>query len=314
MTQLAPWATRIRQNVQQVIVGHDKTLEYMLVALLSEGHVLLEDVPGVGKTTMIRALALSLDCSFQRIQSTPDLLPSDISGLTFFNPAQSSFEFRAGPIFANLVLADEINRATPRTQSALLEAMQERTVTIDGTTHQLPRPFLVFATQNPIELEGTYPLPEAQLDRFLLRLKLGYPSATEEVAIVERFEAADPLTNLQAVASAAELQQLRPLVQATLLDPVVRDYAIELIRATRHHSDIELGCSPRGSLALIRAARTLAALRGHEYVLPDHIQELAPAVMEHRLILAPEARMRGRTPASVIQDVVQHVSVPVESA
>ncbi len=313
-TAVQTWADTIRTHVAQVVVGQDTAVDLLLVALLCEGHVLLEDVPGIGKTTLIHALARSIDSSFRRIQSTPDLLPTDITGLTFFNQQRSEFIFRPGPIFANIVLADELNRATPRTQSALLEAMQERTVTIDGQTHTLARPFLVLATQNPVELAGTYPLPEAQLDRFLLRLRLGYPSAANEAAIVDRFTTSNPLSTLKPVCSAADVQAMIAEAAQTHLSPAIRDYLIALVRATREHESVELGASPRASLALAQSARALAAIRGETYVLPDHVQALAPAVLEHRLILHPEARLLGHTSTTIVSDVLKSVPVPVEES
>ncbi len=306
------WSAGLRTHIGQVIVGKDRVIELVLVALLCEGHVLLEDVPGVGKTTLIRALAQSLHCTFRRIQFTPDLLPTDVSGLSFFNQKQSEFEFRAGPIFTNLLLADEINRATPRTQSALLEAMQERTVTLDGETHLLPRPFLVLATQNPVELAGTFPLPEAQLDRFLLRIELGYPTAEEEEQIVLRFGAKNPLDTLLAHSDTAMLATMTAQRQKVILSEAVRRYAIAIVRATRGHPDVELGASPRGSLALNQTAQALAFLRGREFVLPDDIKELVPVVLGHRLILNAEARLHGRSAETILQDILRSVPVPVE--
>jgi MoxR-like ATPase len=306
------WLDRLRAAIGTVVVGKEEVVELMLVALLCEGHVLLEDVPGLGKTTLIRALAQALDCTFRRIQFTPDLLPTDVTGLTFFNQKHSEFQFRPGPVFANLLLADEINRATPRTQSALLEAMQERTVTLDGETHRLPRPFLVLATQNPVELEGTFPLPEAQLDRFLLRVELGYPSAEEEEQIVLRFGGANPLDSLVATSDQATLVAIQGQMRRTLLSAAVRQYAVAIVRATREHGDVELGASPRGSLALCQAAQALATLRGRAFVLPDDVKALVPAVLAHRLILSDEARLRGRTASTVLRDIVGALAVPVE--
>ncbi|HEX5503283.1 MAG TPA: AAA family ATPase, partial [Thermomicrobiales bacterium] len=287
-------------------------IEQTLVALLCEGHLLLEDVPGVGKTTLARALARSLGGEFRRIQFTPDLLPSDIGGITYFNQRRGEFEFRPGPVFANVVLADEINRATPRTQSALLEAMEERTVTVEGETMPLPRPFLVLATENPIELEGTFPLPEAQLDRFLLRLAIGYPDEDEEDSLLVRFAGPHPLLDLTPVVAPDDLAGLIRAAREVHLGDELRRYLTRLVRATRTHDAVELGASPRGTLALGRASQALAALRGREYVLPDDIKALAGPVLAHRLILSPEARLRGRTAPQLLAEIVAGVPVPVE--
>ena len=311
--QAAQWLADLRANIGTVMVGKEQVIELVLVALLCEGHVLLEDVPGLGKTTLIRALAQSLDCTFRRIQFTPDLLPTDVTGLSFFNQKHSEFEFRPGPVFTNVLLADEINRATPRTQSALLEAMQERTVTLDGETHRLPRPFLVLATQNPVELEGTFPLPEAQLDRFLLRIELGYPSATEEEQIVLRFGGANPLDTLQPNTDRATLATIMSQARRVMLSDAVRQYAVAIVRRTRDHDDVELGASPRGSLALCQSSQALALLRGRRFVLPDDVKALVLAVLAHRMILTSEARLRGRTPATVLRDIVSSIAVPVEA-
>ncbi|NUM44819.1 MAG: MoxR family ATPase [Anaerolineales bacterium] len=310
---LADLASRIRENVQKVIVGKDEVINLALVAVLCEGHILLEDVPGTGKTTLARALSTSLGASFRRIQFTPDLLPSDVTGLNWFNQKAQEFQFRPGPIISHLVLADEINRATPRTQSALLEAMQERQVTIDGVPHALPRPFLVLATQNPVELEGTFPLPEAQVDRFMLRVAIGYPTQTEENTILERFRAADPLPTLQAVTSPEEVQRLQVQRQQIRVEESVRDYVVRVARATREHNEVELGASPRATLALYAAAQAWAGIHGRDYVLPDDVKELAPHVLTHRLMIAPQAQLRGRTPEQLVADIVEAVPVPVEA-
>jgi MoxR-like ATPase len=305
-------AQRVRESIGRVIVGRDEVVELTLVALLADGHVLIEDVPGIGKTTLAKAIARSLGCSFKRIQFTPDLMPSDVTGIHYYNQKSGEFEFRAGPIIANIVLADEINRATPRTQSALLEAMEERQVTADGVTMPLPSPFLVLATQNPIELEGTFPLPEAQLDRFIMRVSIGYPTEKEEDDILLRFEYENPLDGLKPVVDAEELMQLRTLVPRVHCEPSVRRYLIDIVRATRRHPALDLGASPRASLALFRAARALAAVRGRDYVLPDDIKSLAPAMLPHRLILSSQARLRGRDVADIVTEVLAEVAVPVE--
>lgn len=303
---------RIRENVNSVIVGKSNVIDLALVALLCEGHLLLEDVPGIGKTTLAKALARSLDCSFRRIQFTPDLLPSDVTGLSVYNQKTQEFEYRAGPLMAQIVLADEINRATPRTQSALLEAMQERQITVDGATKILPRPFLVIATQNPIELEGTFPLPEAQVDRFFMRLDLGYPSEADENAMLLRFEHTDPLDQLKAVASNDTILAMQSAVRDVRVEVSVREYIVAIVRATRDHSAVELGASPRGSLYLYHAAQALAALRGRDFVLPDDVKYLTPFVLTHRLIISAQTRLRGRDATQVVNEVVASVPVPVE--
>jgi len=310
---IAETAKRIRQNVQKVIVGKSDVIELALVAVLCEGHILVEDVPGIGKTTLARSLAASLGCTFRRIQFTPDLLPSDVTGINYFNQKTQTFEFRPGPVMSQVVLADEINRATPRTQSALLEAMQEQQITIDGDTYQLPRPFLVIATQNPIELEGTFPLPEAQIDRFLMRLSIGYPTEAEEHAMLLRFEREDPLEELSAVTFPDELRAMQRRVREVRIEESVRDYLVDIARATRDHADIELGVSPRGTLALYRCAQALAAIRGRAYVLPDDVKLLVPYVLGHRIMVSPTTRLRGRALIDVLMDVVERVAVPVET-
>jgi MoxR-like ATPase len=312
VTALQRITSTIQANIARAIVGKTETIEDLLIALLCEGHVLLEDVPGTGKTSLARALSASLGCSFQRIQFTPDLLPSDVTGLSFFNQKLSEFQFRQGPIFSQICLADEINRATPRTQSAMLEAMQERTVSIDGQTRTLPRPFLVIATQNPIELEGTFPLPEAQLDRFLLKLQLGYPTLEEEEEILTRYERSNPLETLHSVTSPDEIRQIQADVRRVAVSAVVRRYLVEIVRATRGHPDIELGASPRGSLALYQTAQARAVIHGRAFVLPDDVKAMAGAVLNHRTILTAEARLRGRSTLDVIGQIVDQVAAPVE--
>jgi len=309
---IADVARRVRENIQKVIVGKDEAIQLTLAAVLCEGNVLLEDVPGIGKTTLARALAISLGCRFRRIQFTPDLLPTDVTGLNWFNQKAQAFEFKPGPIMSQVLLADEINRATPRTQSALLEAMQERQVTIDGVTRPLPRPFMVLATQNPVELEGTFPLPEAQIDRFLLRVVLGYPNEVEENAMVERFRVNDPLPDLQAVTNPEEILALQAERRLIRVEESLRGYIVKIARATRQHPEIELGASPRATLALYQAAQAWAAIQGRDYVIPDDIKTLAPSVLTHRMMIAPQAQLRGRRPEEVITGIVESVAVPVE--
>ncbi|SVC07206.1 uncharacterized protein METZ01_LOCUS260060 [marine metagenome] len=304
-------AANIKDNIERVLVGKGGVIELTLAAVLSGGHILIEDVPGIGKTTLARTLASSLDCTFQRIQFTPDLMPSDITGINYYNQKSGEFEFRPGPIIAQIVLADEINRATPRTQSALLEAMAERQLTVDDITITLPVPFLVIATQNPIELEGTFPLPEAQLDRFMLRLRLGYPTEDEEEAMLTRFQTADPLNDLAAVVGASDITELQETVRQVHLDPVLRNYLVQLVQATRTHADVELGASPRATLGLYRCSQALAAIRGRNYVTPDDLKTLAPLALSHRMILRSQARLRERTPESVIDEILAQIQVPV---
>ncbi len=306
-------ARRIRDNVGRVIVGKDEVTTLLLVALLCEGHVLLDDVPGVGKTTLAKALARSLDLSFQRVQFTPDLLPSDVTGLSFFNQKTQEFQFRPGPIFANLVLADEINRATPRTQSSMLEAMEERQVTSDGETRVLPRPFFVLATENPIELEGTFPLPEAQLDRFLLRLSLGYPTRDEERQIARRFQETNPLDDLGPVVGTSELLHLARVCRRVFISEAVEGYIVDLVRATRSQTGVSLGASPRATLALFRTSQARAAIAGRDHVLPDDVKRLALPVLGHRLILSMQGRFSGHKALDIVAEVLQRVPAPVES-
>ena len=307
-------ATRtLRQNVSRVIVGKEQVIDLLMVALLCEGHVLFEDVPGIGKTTLAKSLARSLGCSFQRIQFTPDLLPSDITGITFFNQKKGEFEFRPGPLLSQVVLADEINRATPRTQSALLEAMEERQISIERETLLLPRPFIVIATQNPVELEGTFPLPEAQLDRFLMRLRLDYPSQSEERLILQRFKEEQPLEELQPVLDADRLQDLQKVIRRVRVEPGVESYVVELVRATRVHSRVELGVSPRGTLALYRTSQAYAAIHGRSYVIPDDVKHVARSVLSHRMMATSQARLHGQIVDQIVDDVLHSVPVPVES-
>jgi MoxR-like ATPase len=314
MPAVATLASRILDNVDKVIIGKRQVAELILVALLCERHVLIEDIPGVGKTTLARAVARSIGGEFSRIQFTPDLLPSDISGIYYFNQKQGDFTFRAGPVFTSILLADEVNRATPRTQSALLEAMEERTVTIEGTTMPLPRPFLVLATENPVELEGTFPLPEAQLDRFLIQISVGYPDNIDaEMAIMDRYQYQNPLESLEPVTTPAEVLKAIDECRSVHVDIELRQYLARIVRETRDDEAIVRGVSPRGTLGLFLAAQALAAIRGREYVRPDDILELASPVMQHRIILNPEARLRGRTASDVLQAIIERVEVPVET-
>jgi MoxR-like ATPase len=311
---IAEFADRVRTNIENVIVGKAPVIDLALVAILCEGHLLIEDVPGVGKTMLARSIAASLGCTFSRIQFTPDLLPSDVTGVSIYNQKSQEFEFRPGPAMAQVVLADEINRATPRTQSALLEAMQERQITVDGHSYPLSRPFVVLATQNPIELEGTFPLPEAQVDRFLMRLDIGYPTAEEEHAILLRFERGDPLAEIVAVTTAEELRQHQEIVREVRVEESVRGYIVDIARATRQSEDLQLGVSPRGTLALYRCAQALAAIRNRAFVLPDDVKLLCPFVLTHRVLVSPATRLRGRQLAEVLMDVVDTVPVPVDTA
>lgn len=304
-------AKQILTNVEQVIVGKRRQIILALVSWFCEGHILLEDVPGVAKTMLARALAASVGCSFKRIQCTPDLLPTDVTGASVFNPRTTEFEFRPGPIFAQIVLADEINRATPRTQSALLEAMAEGRVTVDGVTHALNPPFLVIATQNPIDHEGTFPLPEAQLDRFLMRFSLGYPSLDEELKMLEMLQRRHPIEDLQPVATAEHLRAVQQAVRHVHVDPKVRRYLAEIVHETRKCDDLALGASPRASIALFRCAQALAAISGRDYVLPDDVKRVAGPVLIHRLILKPESRLRKVRAADLLEQIIQEVPVPL---
>jgi MoxR-like ATPase len=309
---IAESAARLRDNIQRVIVGHADVIDLALIAILCEGHLLLEDAPGTGKTTLAKTIAVSLGLNFRRVQFTPDLLPSDLTGIYYFNQKAGEFEYRPGPVMAQILLADEINRATPRTQSALLEAMQERQVTVDVATHPLPRPFLVIATQNPIELEGTFPLPEAQLDRFLMKAALGYPDEAGENAMLARFERDDPLETLEAVVSAEDVASMQAEARTVRVEESVRRYVVNVCRATRLHEDILLGASPRATLALFRAAQARAAIDGRSFVIPDDVKRMAPHVLGHRLVVHPHTRLRGRRPEEVTAEIVAAVPVPVE--
>jgi MoxR-like ATPase len=302
---------QIADNIERVIVGKRPAIELLIVALLCDGHVLIEDVPGVGKTMLARSLAISLGGAFKRLQCTPDLLPNDVTGVSIFNQKTGDFEFRPGPVFVNVLLADEVNRATPRTQSALLECMGEGQVTVDGVTRALARPFLVLATQNPIEYEGTFPLPEAQLDRFFLRLRLGYPTVEEEKRVVLNLQRRHPIESLQPTADGCELAQLQAQVWEVHVDDTVQDYILRLIGATRSHADLALGASPRGTLALFKAAQAYAALQGRDFVLPDDVKRLAAPVLEHRLIVSPESSLRGRTASWVMKDILQQTGLDI---
>jgi MoxR-like ATPase len=310
MSQVQDIANRVIENITKVIIGKRSAIELAIIGLLSNGHVLIDDVPGVGKTMLARSLARSLGCTFKRIQFTPDMLPSDVTGVSIFNQVSREFEFRPGPVMAQIVLADEINRATPKTQSSLLEAMQEKQVTVDGITHLLPSPFMVLATQNPIEYEGTFPLPEAQLDRFLLRIQLGYPDKPDEIQVLSSQQHHHPLVDIAQVVSAETLIHAQEEVRAVYVSHAVKDYIVELAIQTRKHPDVYLGVSTRGSLALFMAGKARAAMYGQKYVLPDDIKALAIPVLTHRLILGPTARTRNINPEGVIEEIVNKVPVP----
>lgn len=310
LLNVQPFTEKIINNLEKVIIGKKQVLEQIVICMMCQGHLLIEDVPGVGKTVMARSLAKSLGCSFNRIQFTPDMLPSDVTGVSIFNQVNREFEFRPGPILTQIVLADEINRATPKTQSALLEAMEERQVTVDGVTYPLPMPFMVMATQNPIEYEGTFPLPEAQLDRFLMRVRLGYPSAMDEVKVLEIQQLRHPIQDLGVVVSSEEVSQMQEIVKTVHVSLPVKRYIVELVRATRDHVDVYLGSSPRGSLGLFKAGQVRAAILGRDYVLPDDIKALAQLVLGHRMVLQPASRIRNLTTDQIVQDVLNSVPVP----
>ena len=303
-------AQRIIDNVSQVIVGKRSVIELAVATLIAQGHMLVEDVPGVGKTMLAKSLATSIGCSFKRIQFTPDLLPSDVTGISVYNQQSGEFQFREGPLMSQVVLADEINRATPKTQSALLEAMEEQQITVDGVTHHLQPPFLVMATQNPIEYEGTFPLPEAQLDRFLMRISLGYPNLEEELAIIEGQEQSHPIESLEAVSNSQDIIGLQEAAKSVYVDRLVRQYIVSLTDATRNHREVSLGASPRASLGMFRTSRALALIRDRDYVIPDDIKMLAPGVIAHRIMLSPSARMRGVQSTDVVEDLLTNVAVP----
>lgn len=310
MTDVQTFTEKIVNNIEKVIVGKRHAVELSIISLICQGHLLIEDVPGVGKTVLARSLAKSLGCVFSRIQFTPDMLPSDVTGVSIYNQVSTQFEFRPGPITAQIVLADEINRATPKTQAALLEAMEEHQITVDGVTHILPKPFMVLATQNPIEYEGTFPLPEAQLDRFLMRIRLGYPDINDEINILDRQQYQHPVNELQQVAPADELLKTQEAIKSVYVAPGVKHYIVELTHQTRQHADVYLGASPRGSLALYRTGQALAAMQGRDFVLPDDIKTLLKPALSHRVILGPAARLRDLSSDQVLDEIMSTVPVP----
>ncbi|HEX2979426.1 MAG TPA: MoxR family ATPase [Anaerolineaceae bacterium] len=309
-TEVKPFTERVTENLEKVIVGKRSAVDMIVIGLLCQGHLLIEDVPGVGKTILARSLARSLGCSFSRIQFTPDMLPSDVTGVSIFNQETRQFEFRPGPLMAQIVLADEINRATPKTQSALLEAMEERQITVDGSTHMLPRPFLVLATQNPIEYEGTFPLPEAQLDRFLLRVRLGYPSLHDEILVLEKQRLQHPIETLETIVSLEEIRTVQEAIKHVFVSEPVKRYMVELTRMTRENADVYLGASPRGSLGLYRASQARAAMLGRDFVLPDDVKALAIPVLAHRMVVSPAARLRNLSSEKIVQEILTNLAVP----
>jgi MoxR-like ATPase len=313
MTGVQDLALKIKVNIAEVIIGKESAIELLLVALICEGHILLEDVPGVGKTMLARALAISICGTFKRLQCTPDLLPNDITGVSIFNQSSKEFFFRPGPVFVNILLADEINRATPRTQAALLEAMQEQQVTVDGISHPLPKPFIVMATQNPVEFEGTFPLPEAQLDRFMLQVTLGYPSTDEEKLILIKLSKEHPINNIKDIIDLQEIVNLREEIWNVHVDETIQDYIIALIHATRINPDITLGASPRATLALFKGCQALAALRGRDHVIPDDVKYLFIPTISHRLMIRPESALRGKDSKSLLKDILDSVPIPLET-
>lgn len=310
ITQVQALGNKLRENLKNVIIGKDETLLMAIIAFLCQGHILIEDVPGVGKTMLARSLAKSLGCSFKRIQFTPDMLPSDVTGVSIYNQNTREFEFRPGPLMAQIVLGDEINRATPKTQSALLEAMEERQMTVDGTTHLLPQPFMVMATQNPIDYEGTFPLPEAQLDRFLMRIDLGYTSLSNEIKILDQQQLIHPIEELEPVVSIEEILRAQEAIKYVHVSPPVKRYIVELVRETREHPEVFLGASPRGSLGLYRAGQARAALDGRDFVLPDDVKLLAPKILPHRIMVSPAARLTDVSSTRIVREILDSLAVP----
>jgi MoxR-like ATPase len=310
MEMIQNFAEKVAANIEKVIVGKRSPVDLAVICLLCQGHLLIEDVPGVGKTVLARSIALSLGCSFSRIQFTPDMLPSDVTGVSIYNQVTHQFEFRPGPVMSQIVLSDEINRATPKTQASLLEAMEERQITVDGITHPLPKPFMVLATQNPIEYEGTFPLPEAQLDRFLMRLELGYPALEDEINILDRQQYRHPITTLTQVVSSQELEEAQEEIKKVYVAQPVKRYMVEIVRQTRQHPDVYLGASPRGSLALYRTTQARASMQGRDFVLPDDVKSLVHSTLSHRVILGPAARLRDLSADQILQDVLGKVVVP----